>query len=197
MGKIILDKQSYPGMISIGAIKIDLWESNSDKIIFSNYGEIFIGGRMRIHPGAKLVVYKKAKLNIGNRVVLGCMTKLICCKHIEIGSDVRISWNSQIFDTDFHFLSNKITGKIYKRTKPVTIASNTWIGNSVTIGKGTQLPKGTLVSCCSKVSGDFSQGGEGQLLMGNPAHCVGNGFEMTNSWFPEKEVELSKKIEEE
>ena len=196
MGKINLSSLASPGLISIGVIKIDRWESNADKIIISNYGTIHIEGRVKIHPGVRLVVYPQAQLLMGNRVLLGSMTKLICCRSITLGSDVRISWNCQVFDSDFHFLSNKGKGKIYKRTLPVTIESDTFVGNNVTIGKGTHLAKGTVVSCCSKVAGDFSQGGEGQLLTGNPATCVGTGFEMTSGWFPEQEVEIARRIED-
>ena len=195
-GTISLNTEATPGLISIGVIKIDRWESNADKIIFSNYGKIQLGGRAKILPGVRLVVYPQAELVMGNRVLLGSMTKLICCKRITMGSDIRISWNCQVFDSDFHFLINKKTGKIHERTKPVTIGSNTFVGNNVTIGKGTQLAKGTVISCCSKVNGDFSLGGEGQLLTGNPAHCIGTGYEMTSGWFPEQEVEISRKVEE-
>ena len=196
IGTISLNTKASPGLISIGVIKIDRWESNADKIIISNYGKIDFGGRVKIHPGVRLAVYPEAHLVMGNRVLLGSMTKLICCKSITLGSDVRISWNCQVFDSDFHFLINKQKNKIYERTKPVTIGSNTFVGNNVTIGKGTQLANGTVISCCSKVSGDFSQGGEGQLLTGNPAHCIGTGYELTSGWFPEQEVEISRRMEE-
>ena len=195
LGNINLNTQASPGLISISVIKIDGWESNAEKTIISNYGSINIAGRVKIHPGVRLVVYPQAELVLGNRVLLGSMTKLICCKSIKMGSDVRISWNCQVFDSDLHFLINKKKGKIHERTKPVTIGSNTFVGNNVTIGKGTQLAKGTVISCCSKVNGDFSQGGEGQLLTGNPAHCIGTGYEMTSGWFPEQEVEISRKVE--
>ena len=196
MGNINLNTKASPGMISISVIKIDGWESNAEKTIISNYGQIIFGGRAKIHPGVRLVVYPDAHLVMGNRVLLGSMTKLICCKSITLGSDIRISWNCQVFDSDLHFLYNKKTEKIYERTKPVTIGSDTFVGNNVTIGKGTQLANGTVISCCSKVSGDFSQGGEGQLLTGNPAHCIGTGYEMTSGWFPEQELEISRRVEE-
>jgi acetyltransferase-like isoleucine patch superfamily enzyme len=196
MGDIKIIYPATPGMISIGVIKIDRLESNTDKIIFSNYGKIQFGGRAKIHPGVRLVIYPHAQLVMGNRVLLGSMTKLICCKSITLGSDIRISWNCQVFDSDFHFLSNKTKGKIYQRTLPVIIENNTFVGNNVTIGKGTHLAERTVISCCSKVSGDFSQGGTGQLLTGNPAHCIGSGYEMTSGWFPEQEVEISRRMEE-
>ena len=36
LGKINLSSLASPGLISIGVIKIDRWESNADKIIISN-----------------------------------------------------------------------------------------------------------------------------------------------------------------
>ena len=195
LGKIDLKTKASPGIISIGVIKIDFWESNSDKIIISNYGNFQIGGRVKIHPGVKLVIYPHAQLIFGKRVLLGCQTKLICCKKMILGNDIRISWNCQVFDSDFHFLINKRTGKIHERTKPVYLGNNVFIGNSSTIGKGTHLPDGCIVSCCTKIMNDFSDVGESALIMGTPAKVVASGYEITSGWFPEKEIEISKIVE--
>lgn len=191
IGKIIINGIVHPGMVSLGVIKINSWESNSDKLFFSNYGILEINGRMKIHPGAKVVISPKAKITCGARTSIGCMTKVICRCGIEIGNDFQISWDGQIFDTDFHFLQNTLTDKIYNRNKTVKIGDNVFIGNSCTIGKGTILPTGSVVSCCSKVSGDYSGEGENLLISGNPAKIIKKGVQMGNGWFPEKEKEIA------
>lgn len=196
IGKIILKNKIYPGMISIGVVKIDSCESNDDKIIFTNYGEIFFNGRAKFHPGAKICVNSNSILSFGARNSVGCNTKIISQCVITIGDDFSISWDGQIFDTDFHFLRNVLKSKIYKRKKPVIIGDNVFIGNSSTIGKGTKIPSGSVVSCCSKVSGDYSKEGDNLLIGGNPATILSKGFEMGNPWFPEKENEDSIFLDE-
>lgn len=185
-----------PGMISIGVIKIDPWETNSDQIIFCNQGELVFGGRTKIHPGARITVMPHARLQLGERVLIGNKNRIVCTRSITIGHDVRFSWEGQMFDTDFHFLTNLNTGHVSRRQLPVVIGDNVFIGNRCTIGKGTVLPNGSVVSCCSKVSGDHSAEGDNLLIVGNPAKVVGHGYNMGNSWYPDSEIELARSLGE-
>lgn len=195
-GKFILNTKAYLGQISIGVIKIDMWEDNSSKTFITNFGTICFNGRVKFHPGAEIVTFKNANLIFGNRASIGANTKVICSQSISIGNDTQISWNSQVFDTDFHFLTNIRTNKVYKRKKRILIKDEVFIGNSCSIAKGTVLPQGTVVSCCSKVGGDFTNEGDNLLIIGNPAKVVNKGFKMGNGWFPEIEIEIAKKIGE-
>lgn len=196
VGKIVLSNDVHLGMVSIGVIKIGDFETNSEKTIFNNMGTLSIAGNMKIHPGVKLVIRKGAKLTVGERVGFGGNSKVICHKSITIGDDFRMSWNSQIFDTDFHFLYNIEKCKHYPRLKPVTIGNNVFVGNGATIGKGTTLPDGCVVSCISKVSGDFSAEGNNLLISGNPAKVLIKGVEMSSGWYMEKEDAIAKQFNE-
>lgn len=197
IGLIVLKNKIFPGMISIGVVKINSLETNEDKVIFTNYGKIIFNGRTKFHPGAKICVTQNAILSLGKRNSFGANTKIVSQCAIVIGNDFRISWNSQILDTDFHFLSKVTTGYIYMRKKPITIGDNVFVGNSSSIGKGTNLTKGSVVSCCSKVSGDFSKEGDYLLISGNPAKTVAKGFEMISSgWFPQQELKYEKILKE-
>lgn len=196
IGQIMFTSPTYPGMISLGVEKITAFETNSLPIVFNNCGRICFAGRFKLHPGGVLVIYTNAELNIGHHVGLGAGTKLVCSKNINIGNDVRISWNCQVFDTDFHFLYNVDKDSYYPRSKEIRIANNVFVGNGTTIGKGTILPDGCVVSCISKVTGDFSAEGENLLIMGNPAIVRKYGVNMSNSWLPEKENEIAKLLGE-
>lgn len=196
IGKIKIEHPVTPGMISIGVIKIDPWETNQDQIIFCNQGQITFGGRTKIHPGVRLTVFPKAEFRMGERVLLGCKNRIICTNSITIGHDVRFSWEGQVFDTDFHFLTNLTNGHVSHRQRPVVIGDNVFIGNRCTIAKGTILPNGSVVSCCSKVSGDLTKEGENLLIVGNPAKVVGKGYSMGNSWYPESETDLARQMGE-
>lgn len=196
VGRISITHPVTPGMISIGVIKIDPWETNHDQIIFCNQGHITFGGRTKIHPGVRLTVFPNAELRMGERVLIGNKNRIVCTRSITMGHDIRFSWEGQMFDTDFHFLTNLNTGHVSRRQLPVVIGDNVFIGNRCTIGKGTVLPEGTVVSCCSKVSGDHSAEGDHLLIMGNPARVVGKGYAMGNSWYPESEDQLARQMGE-
>ena len=105
-GNIELIGNIHPGMVSIGVIKILDYDSNSNPIYFTNKGTLKINGNVKIHPGVRLYISPAACVEMGRRVNLGFNTKIISYKHIIIGNDSRISWECQIFDTDFHFLYN-------------------------------------------------------------------------------------------
>ena len=196
IGKIKLGDKVYLGMVSIGVIRIDTLETNANKTIFYNGGKITFQGRTKFHPGSKLCVNSNAIISFGKRNSFGCNTKIVSQCAICIGNDFRISWDSQIFDTDFHFLKKVTTGKTYTRKKSVIIGDNVFIGNSSTIGKGTKIPSGCVISCCSKVTGDYSIDGENLLIAGNPAKVLAKGFVMGNSWFPEQECKDADSLNE-
>ncbi len=196
VGRITIQQPVTPGMISIGVIKIDPWETNADQVIFSNEGHIRFGGRTKIHPGVRLAVLPGGELTLGERVLFGCRCRIVCTRQITLGHDVRISWENQLFDTDFHFLTNLQSGHVSHRQRPVIIGDNVFVGNRCTLGKGTVLPEGSVVSCCSKVTGDLSAQGPNLLIVGNPARVVAQGYSMGNSWFPEREAELARQMDE-
>lgn len=196
IGKIILSDQVHTGMVSVGVIKLIGFEANDVQTVFNNRGTFSVAGNMKIHPGVKLVIGEGAKLIAAHRNILGGNTKVICHKQITMEDEFRISWNSQILDTDFHFLHNLVTDKYYPRRKAVHLGKGVWAGNSCTIGKGTIIPDGSVISCVSKVSGDFTEYGKNLLISGNPAKVLKVGFEMGSSWHMEREEAMSKTMGE-
>ena len=195
IGTILLPDNAHTGMLSIGVIKIGAFEDNDYKIILNNEGCIKVGGILKIHPGARIYVQKGATLTLGKRVGFGANNKIVCFKSITIGDDFRMSWNSQLFDTDFHFLRNITKDVYYQRNKPVVIGDNVFVGNGTTIGKGTVLPNGSVVSCMSKLSGDYSEFGDNLLISGVPGKVVKVGVEMSNGFRIDIEEQLSTMLE--
>lgn len=196
IGKIILHKKCYTGMISLGVMKIPMWESNSVQLIFTNYGTVVFSGRAKFHPGVKLSISQNALLKLGDKVSFGYNCRIITQHTISTGDNFRISWEGQIFDTDFHYLQKIESEKIYIRKKPVIIGNDVFLGNRVTIGKGTVIPNGCVISCCSKINGDFSSQGENLLIVGNPGKVVSKGYIMGSGWQLDKEKKIAKELNE-
>lgn len=195
VGKIVFTDKIYPAMVSLGVIRLSAFETNAIPLIFNNRGTLEIGGRLKIHPGSVFSIVKGATIKVGNHVGFGANSKVICRKSITIGDDVRSSWNVQILDSDFHFLYNVEKNKYYPRTKEIFIGNNVFIGNGCTVGKGTIIPDGCVVSCISKVSGDFTSEGENLLIAGNPAKVTKKGVNISSGWFPEEENKIAKLLE--
>ena len=194
VGKIIFPGKVHPAMLIMGIIRLPSLETYREPTIFTNKGTFIVNGNVKLHPGVKLSIYRDATMSVGNRVGFGANMKVVCTNSITIGNDVRVSWFSQIFDTDFHFLYNIEKDKYYPNKKPITIGNNVFIGNNCTIAKGTVLPDGCVVSCVSKVAGDFSKEGENLLISGNPAVIIKKGVNFSSGWYPQIEAEIAKKI---
>lgn len=142
------------------------------------------------------LIREGAVFSVADKVKFGHLSKVVCYKKISIGNDFSMSWECQIFDTDFHFVYNTEKNKYYPRLKPVIIGNDVFVGNRSTIGKGTILPNGSIVSCNSNVSGDFSINGDNILIKGNPAVFVKNNLIMGNSFYPEKEEIVAQMLNE-
>jgi len=116
-------------------------------------------------------------LELNDDFIIAPHTKIILQEFIKIGSHVRIGWDTQLIDSNFHYLRNVLTGEIKKRTNPVLIGSFCWIGNHVSINKGTILPDHTIVAANSVCNKDYSKISRYSTLAGIPAKEVANGLE--------------------
>jgi len=142
--------------------------------LYHNYGTHLVHGRCNILNGGIVNVTDGAVLETGKRVSIGANVRIKCSDRIFIGDSCMVSWDVQIFDTDFHYVL--VDGnKIMRNNKPVIIGNAVWIGSRVSILKGTELPDGTIVSSNSLVNKSFVEGGGNLVLGGVPAKKIGSG----------------------
>ncbi len=89
---------------------------------------------------------------------------------VDIEDNVRISWNVQIMDSDFHFVFNEKDNSIKYCSAPVFIGKNSWIGNHTMVCKGSKIPQYSILSSGSLINKDFSDvESKGNLFVGRPA----------------------------
>ena len=67
-------------------------------------GKLQLHGKGRIANGCRIYVRENAALSLGDGFFLNTNSRIACYEEISIGDSVHISWNSQIYDTDFHFI---------------------------------------------------------------------------------------------
>ena len=139
--------------------------------IFHNFGKIIIHGRVNILNGAIINISENGCLEIGKRVSIGSNIRLKCTQKITIDESVMISWDCQIFDTDFHYIISN--NEIARNNKSIYIGKNTWIGSRVTILKGVVIPQNTIVAACSLVNKSFDCSSTSIVLGGVPARIIG------------------------
>lgn len=104
-------------------------------------GEFYVysGGRVYVRKGATLKV-KEAYMHYN------CTIE--CFQSITIGKAVKIAQEVIIRDSDNH----GIIRPSYKKTAPIVIHDNVWIGTRTTILKGVTIGEGAIVAAGAVVT---------------------------------------------
>ena len=168
-----------PRIVS-GMIKFGKFNNKSARPTrVANHGTIIFKGHVDIWEGVLLELGFGARLEIGDDVILGENLNIMLRKSCTIGDHCRIAFDTQIMDSDFHYMVNMETGVIKDCSAPVEIGSYNWIGNKTTIKKGTKTPDYTIVAGSnSLLSKDYKELGGGLsyiVLAGCPAKIIGSG----------------------
>ena len=146
---------------------------NCEKNYLNILGRIEVGGLTKIGGGALIAVGDGAVVKFGKECSMNNRVKLFCENRIEFEDYVRLSWECQVFDSNFHYTSHN--GEIKPKSGPVHIQKYTWIGNRVTIQKNVKLPAYSVVASNSVVNKDYSSNEEGGLYAGLPAKLLSTG----------------------
>ncbi len=124
------------------------------------------------HPVILSTESKGAKITIGDGSGLSG-TSIVAVTEIELGKDVMLGANTNIFDTDFHLLlpeRRKAQNAIAEAaTAPIIIGDNVWVGINSTILKGVTIKRGSVVGAHSLVNKNID---EFELHAGVPAKFI-------------------------
>jgi len=169
-GKIIIEDQIRPGMIHLG-MNTDKISASKGSALINITGKLIFKGTVLFSSDYALHIV--GECTIGKYAVVGNGVRFYCMNKIVIGKSTRIAIDSQIFDTNFHYMRNIETGKIDRRDGVVIIGNYCWIGNRTTLSKGAQLPDYSIVTSNSLVNKDFTSSDvKYPLLAGLPAKII-------------------------
>lgn len=116
------------------------------------------------------VVLNHAVLEIGNNVGMSQAT-LVCHNRITIGNNVKLGGGVKIYDTDFHSIEPSIRlnhelDLLSKKTAPVSIGENAFIGAGSIILKGVSIGNNVIVGAGAVVTKSIP---DNEIWGGNPA----------------------------
>lgn len=123
-------------------------------------------GRVSISRGARILIMKDARLEVGGETTIHYNSAVTCLRHISIAPFCAISWNVNILDGNVHELV--VEGVPRPRTRPVTVGSYAWIGSGAII-VGAAIGAGAVVGAGSVVVSDVP---DRVVVAGNPARVV-------------------------
>jgi acetyltransferase-like isoleucine patch superfamily enzyme len=149
------------------------------KIRFSNESTLEIGQGTIVE--AALVAEREAIcIRIGCNTFIGSSV-IACATHIDIGSDVLISWGCTIVDHNSHaiaFSQRKLDVKEWYynrkdwtnvRMNPVKIGDKAWLGLNTVVMKGVEVGEGSIVAAGSVVTKSIPPW---TIVAGNPATVI-------------------------
>lgn len=172
-GKLVITKPAKFGMVKIGTFNTDFFSWNGDKCMLNINGKVFIYGLVQLGVGCKICVDETAVLEIGGNACIGPNVKIICREHIVFGDNIRIAWDGQIFDTNFHYVKDIENGTVKRLTSPVVIGKNNWFGNRCTIMPGTQTNDYFIAASNSLCNKDYRETiPSHSLVAGSPAKLI-------------------------
>jgi acetyltransferase-like isoleucine patch superfamily enzyme len=148
---------------------------------FANNTKVQLGENVNIRAH---ISCSDSVFTIGNNVFLNQGTQVRCHQSVQFGSNILVSYECIIFDTNTHaadpenryqemkdgFPNQAIQTEATKAkviTAPVVIGNNAWIGIRAIILKGTELGDAVIVGAAAVVSGKKVP--NGKIVYGNPA----------------------------
>ena len=156
-GKIVLNCPASFGLVKLGFFNTDFVSWRESRTYLNVSGTIEINGWIQFGVGSKLIVDKGATLSFGDNTCIGSNTKIICREKISIGPRFRAAWDTQIMDTNFHYIKDTLSGKVNKRTAPILLGANNWIGNRCSVMQGTRTNDYFILASNSMANRDYTQ----------------------------------------
>lgn len=129
-----------------------------------------LGGHYRNTDCEIQARYINSVVKLGKNVASNNGLLIISAENIEIGDDCLLGVKLSIIDHDAHGIHPRHRRKNIGTPKPVLIGKNVWIGNNVTVLKGTQIGDNCVVGACSVLTGKTFPANT--IIAGNPAKVV-------------------------
>lgn len=174
-GKILIDAPIKRGMIGFG----QPYEMTKRGIGISEFeisGKIIFKGHFQSGKDLLLVVRKNAICEFGHMSSIARLGKIICIEKITLGNYARLGSESQIIDTNFHKMINKVSGETLPLTAPILIGNYNFISTRVTILQKTKTPDFCTIASNTLCNKDYSTLGENILIGGIPANLLKNNI---------------------
>lgn len=126
--------------------------------------------------GNNVTLYDNVSFNgdgeiiIGDNVVIGNNTVIFSTERIEIKDNVLIAANNYIIDCDHGVRKEELIREQPIIKQPVTIGDDVWLGASVVVLKGVNIPKGCVIGANSTVTKELKE--NYQIYVGSPVRGI-------------------------
>lgn len=117
--------------------------------------KLHIGRKFKMRDGAKIRVRKGALCVIGKNGSVNSNSIIACRERIEIGDDVMLGPNVQIYDHDHDYRAEGGVKARKMKSSPIKIGNNVWIGANTVILRGTEIGDNSVIGAGCVIKGKY------------------------------------------
>lgn len=165
-GQVILHEKRA-GVVRIGFGEVGIFDQHRSRSIWQVSGRVEFLGNAELGHGTRLSVC--GDLVLGRNFCTTAESAIIVHKRVTMGSDVLISWGSQIMDTDFHDILD-CNNVVTNRPADVAIGNRVWIGCRSLVLKGVSIADGVVIAAASTVTHSIDT--PNVIAGGSPARVI-------------------------
>ena len=174
-GRIKINCPISRGLITIGK-QDELIITQKGVSQLTLLGEIIVNGRITVGTDVCLIIQDRGVFEVGDNCRIGNRCNVFVCSNVIWGKCVRLSYESQLMSTNFHYVKDVTTGLVRSiYSDQIKIDDYCWIGNNSTIMPNTLLPKCTIVASHSLVNRRFNEELNCPIIGGVPAKVLTTG----------------------
>ncbi len=170
-GNFIIDAPIKRGMIGFGQ-PFELISREQGVAEFYLLGNLTIKGHVHFGKDCLIYIGKDAACELGHMFGMGSRGKLVVYDRVIFGQYVRVGFETQIMDSNFHQMTDLTSGNKIPLTSPIAIGNYNWIGNRSTVMQKTRTPDNCITASNSLLNRDYSELGTNILIGGMPAKLL-------------------------
>lgn len=166
------------GMVSLGICNTPMISNHGIHTLLriTSNAKLILGDDIKIYSGCSLIVTYNGIAHIGSDFLMNQKSRLYCANSLNIGDHCRVGWETQIYDSNFHFTYDSTNHRIGNAVGCVSLGCNVWIGNRCTISKGSYIPDYAIIGSNSLVSKKLTNEFGGGIWVGMPVSLKREGF---------------------
>jgi acetyltransferase-like isoleucine patch superfamily enzyme len=171
-GEIIITVPIKRGMVKFG-YNLEIIKKAIGVSELKIDGVFIINGAFHTGIDSVIIIQKGGTLEIGENSHLGSRTRTVVTKRVTLGRYFRLSQESQILDSSFHYMLDTEKNEVKRFNGEIIMNDYCWVGNRSTIMKSTLTPRYTTVASNSLLNKDYTKEiPEKSVIGGVPARLI-------------------------
>jgi acetyltransferase-like isoleucine patch superfamily enzyme len=161
------------GSIRLGFGEVGIFDRQRRRSVWRVEGNVVFQGSARLGHGSRISVVAGGVLTFGDGFVISAESAIDCRKEVTFGKDVLLSWDVQVMDSDWHYITDQ-EGTVLNPDSAILVGDHVWIGSRVLLMKGARIARDSVVAAGSVVTrGTYHAN---VVLAGIPAREISQGI---------------------